>query len=190
MRSQAVSNSDSSEEMTITLARLGQFPDQTDDLGLGPDIDPCRRFVEDQDFGSVASHLPITTFCWLPPDSVDTAWSRLAVLIDRRAIMSSAMSRTWHGPRTLRRDAPDHRHHHVVGNEWAGMMPGSPAPPAPEAMPCSTASAGRRIATFAPLDADFAETAGSIPAMTRAKADRPEPSKPASPSTSPDAARS
>ena len=24
--------------------------------------------------GSVASHLPITTFCWLPPDSVPTSW--------------------------------------------------------------------------------------------------------------------
>ncbi|MNT82291.1 hypothetical protein D3C72_2220040 [compost metagenome] len=24
--------------------------------------------------GRVASHLAITTFCWLPPDSVDTFW--------------------------------------------------------------------------------------------------------------------
>ena len=43
---------------------------QAMDLGLGADVDALRRFVEDMTRGSSASHLPSTTFCWLPPLSV------------------------------------------------------------------------------------------------------------------------
>ena len=43
--------------------------------------------------GSALSHLPITTFCWLPPESVRTAASREAVLMRRPSICRSAASR-------------------------------------------------------------------------------------------------
>ena len=39
--------------------------------GLGADVDALGRLVEDDDLAAaVASHLAITTFCWLPPESV------------------------------------------------------------------------------------------------------------------------
>ena len=42
---------------------------------------------------SAASHLPSTTFCWLPPDSVPTRCRGEGVLMLSRAISSSASAR-------------------------------------------------------------------------------------------------
>ena len=38
--------------------------------------------------GFVASHLAMTTFCWLPPESSATSWSRAAARRSRRAVYS------------------------------------------------------------------------------------------------------
>jgi hypothetical protein len=45
-----------------------QSVDEREDLGFGSDIDAACRLVEDEQLGPAASHLPMTTFCWLPPD--------------------------------------------------------------------------------------------------------------------------
>ena len=54
-------------------------------LDLGPDVDAPRRLVQDEDCGSVASHLAMTTFCWLPPDSAFAAWSTPVIRIRSRS---------------------------------------------------------------------------------------------------------
>ena len=41
---------------------------------LGVDVDADGRVVENEDAGSVASHLASTTRCWFPPDNVLTAF--------------------------------------------------------------------------------------------------------------------
>ena len=56
-------------------ARRGEVVDELVDLGLGADVDAARRFVEDEDRGSLFSHLPIITFCWLPPERLATGVS-------------------------------------------------------------------------------------------------------------------
>src|SRR6266849_4354502 len=44
--------------------------------------------------GSVISHLAITTFCWLPPDRVETASLRALILICSRAMPRSTAARS------------------------------------------------------------------------------------------------
>src|SRR5229473_2132341 len=44
--------------------------------------------------GSVISHLAITTFCWLPPDRVETASLRAPILICSRAMPRSTAARS------------------------------------------------------------------------------------------------
>ena len=52
---------------------VGELAQQPVDLLLGADVDAARRVVEQDDARrSVISHLAMTTFCWLPPDSVAT----------------------------------------------------------------------------------------------------------------------
>ncbi len=66
---------------------LGELADQGDDLRLAADVDAGGRLVEhDQHVGSAASHLAMTTFCALPPDSVRTGAVADAVLTRRRLI--------------------------------------------------------------------------------------------------------
>ncbi len=47
---------------------LGGSNQEPVDLRLRADVDAARRLVQQQHAGRVASHLPSTTFCWLPPD--------------------------------------------------------------------------------------------------------------------------
>ena len=69
---------------------LGQFEDQFVDFLLGADVDAARRLVEQEDTRLVASHLPMTIFCWLPPESVATTWSMPAHRTESRLTTSSA----------------------------------------------------------------------------------------------------
>ena len=76
-RSQRPISSGSSEEMTTmpTPSRRELAQDAVD-LGLGADVDAARRLVEeDAPAGRTDSILAIATFCWLPPDSVETGSS-------------------------------------------------------------------------------------------------------------------
>jgi hypothetical protein len=57
-------------------------------------------------FGRVASHLPMTTRCWLPPESVSTGTCGSSALMTRRSIHSS-MSRVRRSP-SIRRKRPMH----------------------------------------------------------------------------------
>ena len=57
-------------------------PHGAEHLGLGADVDAAARLVHQQHFGRVISALPITTFCWLPPDSERPRLSGLATLIE------------------------------------------------------------------------------------------------------------
>ena len=78
-RSQRSGSSSGSDEMTITDMPLGgELADQAVDLGARADVDAAGRLVEDQDARLRASaSWPITTFCWLPPESRPTgAWCR------------------------------------------------------------------------------------------------------------------
>ena len=43
-------------------------------------------------FGEVISALPITTFCWFPPERLETGFSGLAILIVRRRTNSIAFA--------------------------------------------------------------------------------------------------
>ena len=55
--------------------------------------------------GSSSSHLPITTFCWLPPDSVATGSSGTALICMRRMMSPTAprsRARSSSGPRRQR----------------------------------------------------------------------------------------
>ena len=45
------------------------------DVVLRADVHAARDVVEQQDSGSASSQRPIRTFCWLPPESVPTAWT-------------------------------------------------------------------------------------------------------------------
>ena len=64
--------------------------DQTIDLRLAADVDPARRFVEDQDVDVVMEETAIAIFCWFPPDSSAAAWSGPAHLMSSCAIHRSA----------------------------------------------------------------------------------------------------
>jgi len=56
---------------------LGEVDEQPVDLGLRPDVDAACRLVHDQQTpGGRHSHLPRTTFCWLPPESERAGTSR------------------------------------------------------------------------------------------------------------------
>jgi len=45
-------------------------------------------------FGAIISHLASTTFCWLPPDKLTTAWLIDGVFVFRRCTPLSATLRS------------------------------------------------------------------------------------------------
>ena len=48
---------------------LPELRDQVEHLGLDGRVEPGRRLVEDEQLGSVASAIAITTRCCMPPES-------------------------------------------------------------------------------------------------------------------------
>ena len=89
MRSLAASSSGSSEEMIRTaLPDLASSRISVDDLApCVPMSMPAVGSSRISTSGSVASHLAITTFCALPPESERTGLSGEAVLIRSRWIV-------------------------------------------------------------------------------------------------------
>ena len=125
MRSERSSSSGSSE-LTTTIARpvCAQPEDQIVDLALGADIDAARRLIEQQHARLVASHLPMTTFCWLPPDSVPAAWSMLLAADAERADRLARKRRlAGEGADAEARQPADQRQGDVVGDRGLKMQP-------------------------------------------------------------------
>ena len=81
---------------------LGELADEVVHRGLGADVDALGRLVEDDHLRLSASHLAMTTFCWLPPESSPSACSQLAAhdRAARRACASLALGQL--ARRTLR----------------------------------------------------------------------------------------
>ncbi|MNY46558.1 hypothetical protein D3C86_1817470 [compost metagenome] len=58
-------------------------------------------------FGLVASHLAMTTFCWLPPESVPTSWSRDAARRSSLEVYSRASANSLASFRKPEREVRD-----------------------------------------------------------------------------------
>ena len=69
-----------------------ELPDHPEDLVLGADVDAGRRLVQDEDLGSVPSHLAMTTFCWLPPERSRTGRPDARVLMASESTYESTTS--------------------------------------------------------------------------------------------------
>src|SRR3984893_1961332 len=75
-------------------ALVGKLAHQPVELLLGADVDAARRSLSRMIRGAVISHLAITTFCWLPPDRVETASLGAPILICSRAMPRSTAARS------------------------------------------------------------------------------------------------
>ena len=95
MRSQAAAARRARTRSGGSPCRPRQLADERDDLGLASRC-RCPRSARrgSECRASVASHFAITTFCWLPPESVRTA-RRGSGLDRRRLICSSAIARAF-----------------------------------------------------------------------------------------------
>ena len=59
----------------------GDPPQLAEELGLGADVDPAGRLVEEQEHDCPPIHLPRTTRCWLPPERAPARIRGLETLI-------------------------------------------------------------------------------------------------------------
>jgi hypothetical protein len=74
------------EIMMIAMPSPASLRHQRVNLRLGADIDAARRLIHDQDARRlVASHLPSTTFCWLPPTAGAPSAAGRAPLMPKRS---------------------------------------------------------------------------------------------------------
>ena len=164
MRS-ARSSSSGSSELTTTMARpsRGEPEDEVVDLLLGADVDAAGRLVEEQDARPVASHLPITTFCWLPPDSVADD------LIDAGAADAERSHRVARRarPRRAKRANAEARQRaeraagrHCRGSMTRGAGPCALRSSVTSAMPRRRASRGELMSTGSPSMRDRRRRAG------------------------------
>ena len=71
-------------------ALVGEVAQDRVDLRLGADVDAARRLVDEEHRGLTASSFASATFCWLPPESVDTGWWTLAQRMPSRSRIFSA----------------------------------------------------------------------------------------------------
>ena len=77
----------------MPIPRSAASNEQPVDLGLRADVDAARRLVEHQHLRARSrATSPSTTFCWLPPESVETGDAR-RVRVDRAARRSAARDR-------------------------------------------------------------------------------------------------
>ena len=109
MRSESASASSRSDvTKMIPMPLRGEFAHQAEDIRLRSDVDASARLVHQQDFRLVSSALPITTFCWFPPESDETGKAGSATLIvrfftSRRTTSASTRDRMWKTRVSLRR---------------------------------------------------------------------------------------
>ena len=129
----------------------------------------------------------MTTFCALPPDSVRI------VALRRRGLDAQALDRAPRQAPPTWRDRSSRGS--TAGRDWAGRCcsrpngrrrtPGGRDPPAPARCRHRWRRAALAIGTGLPLMRISPLTIGWMPASTRASDERPLPSRPATPTTSP-----
>ena len=187
MRSQAASSSCSSDDRTSTAlpsrarSRISVTISDFEPMSM-PAVGSSRISTS----GSVASHLAMTTFWALPPDSVRTAAPRESVLMRSRLIAASASPAT-RPPSTKPPfdTAPRFGRATLLSTEWKATKPWRARSSGTSAMPARIASRGLALDTGRPLTRMSPEVAGCTPQRSRASDERPEPSSPATPTTSP-----
>ena len=112
------------------VAARRQVVDQRVDLGLRADVDAAGRLVEQQHARRELSHLPITTFCWLPPDRVATSASQPRHL-DREVAKRATAPLARRAARRRRRRATGGRATRARGCRTTDRPSTSPAPCGP-----------------------------------------------------------
>ena len=136
--------------------------------------------------GCLASHLPRTTFCWLPPDSVQTAsrvhryfsWRFLAQVLvslrsDERKIRPPLLSRDSDASAML------------CSMLMSMTRPCCRRSSGTNAMPAAIAAAGSPLGSGSPSMLTEPEVRLSIPKTARATSVRPAPTSPARATISP-----
>ena len=137
--------------------------------------------------GLVASHLPSTTFCWLPPESLPTICSGPRARMPKRAMASvasaSSSPRSMKPRRAIRRStASDTFWRRVIGR----MSPGCRDPRARRRCRAAWPRAALPIRDRLAVEQDLARASpGVMPNTVCASSLRPEPISPARPTISP-----
>ena len=138
--------------------------------------------------GLIASHLPSTTFCWLPPDRFTTCWWMDGVLMRKRATSASATRRSARAVEqaqarvAVRRPGSDvfcgdrHRQHQAVPLAVFGRQ---------EHAARRSRRAGARGAKAGRRASSCRASAGVTPKIVCISSVRPEPTRPAKPRISP-----
>lgn len=136
--------------------------------------------------GEVASHRARITFCWLPPESSFTGFSmsvvRMSSALTKRSA-SSVCSRVdirFSQPRRACKASEM-----FSRTERSPIMPSSFRSSGQRPKPKRIASRGDAILTGLPSIDTVPESGKSMPNISRAVSVRPEPSRPATPTTSP-----
>ena len=137
-------------------------------------------------FGPVASQRASSTFCWLPPDSSDTFCSGLAALIRRRSMkIFTILSCLALLTRPNGESAVSAASTMFSRTDRFGMMPSVLRSSASNAIPARMAFLIRPRLSGFPASSTVPPSRRKAPTMARAVSLRPEPSRPARPTTSP-----
>ncbi len=135
---------------------------------------------------SASSHLPMTTFCWLPPERVRTCWPMPDMRTPSCFAMRAAAVR-WPLRSTSPERVADRR---VTRPRFSCTEASSTSPwplrssgtsPIPALMAAGTSCRARRSPRTSTVPASY----GSAPKTARATSVRPAPTSPARPTTSP-----
>ncbi len=183
MRSLIPISSGSSEEISST-ASPSRASSRTSVwmAALAPTSTPRVGSSNSSTRGRAASHLAMTTFCWLPPDRKRTSWpvprevSRTRSSSSARARASGGRSRAGTAlvtSRTLSR------------TDWRSASPSALRSSLTSAIPARIACRGRRGRSRLPPTVISPAVNGSAPNRARARALRPEPWSPPTPRISP-----
>src|SRR6476469_1251868 len=180
-RSAIPSTSDSSDEIISTaMPRAARSDSSACTSTFAPMSMPRVGSSTISTTGSVASHLPSTTFCWLPPDSVATA------SVTRRRFTPSL---SVHADATARSRDRRTRPHRATAPSWGSVAlrsidrsrisPCSRRSSGTIATPASIAARGSPPDNRLPPTVTVPASSVSTPKIARATSDRPDPTSPA-----------
>src|SRR4051794_8675211 len=136
--------------------------------------------------GSVASHLPSTTFCWLPPERNPTGSPKPCSLMRRRSAQSAAIARSAPRPMTPRRPSAPRRVSVRLRSTLKSMTrPCWRRSSGTKPTPARMAALGEPLGSSTPATSTVPASRLSMPKIARATSLRPAPTSPASATISP-----
>ena len=169
--------------MTSTALPASASAEHAVDLALGAHVDAPRRLVENDHVAAGMKPLASTTFCWLPPERLDTGASMLAAFSLRLAPSSPTRRRSDGAPQEAEtvHDRRQPRHRRIDANGRVEHDALQLAILRHEADPGFDGVLRRTQSDFLAVEGDRPALEPIAPKITRATSLRPEPDKPAEP---------